>query len=213
MQRMRTLHLLATTSAVAVLGWTSAALAQGATTTATGEPTIEEIVVTASKRTESIQDAPVAVSAISGDRLSELGASEFEDYFRLVPGLQAVDRGPGQKRYILRGVNNEAGTRGGAPIVQQYLDELPLTLSAVDQPDIRLYDIERVEVLRGPQGTLYGSGSMGGTVKTITRKPDLNEFGGSVEGTVSSTRYGSENFLGNAVLNVPLVQDKLAARI
>lgn len=173
---------------------------------------LEEIVVTAQKRSEPLQRVAMAVSALKAEGLQELGASQFSDYARLVPGLVAVDRGVGQKKYILRGLNSENSPRL-SPIVQQYLDEFPLTLTAGQQSDIRLYDIERVEVLRGPQGTLYGSGSMGGTIRTITRKPDLDAFGGSVEATASSTTHGSENVMANAALNVPVIDGKLALRV
>jgi outer membrane receptor protein involved in Fe transport len=171
---------------------------------------LEEIVVTAQKRYETLQNVPLAVSALSDATLREIGATEFSDYARLVPGLTAIDLGVGQKKYILRGLNSESAPRLAA-IVQQYVDEFPLTLGTL-QSDIRLYDVERVEVLRGPQGTLYGSGSMGGTIRTITRKPNLEKFDGRVEVTGSETHNGGGNLLGNAVVNIPLVPGKLAVR-
>lgn len=194
---------------LSVLGAVTSLVSQAQTSE--GSVVLEEIIVTAEKRSESLQKAALAVSALKGEALHELGASQFSDYSRLVPGLAAVDRGVGQKKYILRGLNSENSPRL-APIVQQYLDEFPLTLTAGSQSDIRLYDVERVEVLRGPQGTLYGSGSMGGTIRTITRKPDLDEFSGALEATASSTEHGGENVLANGAVNIPLVEGKFAVR-
>lgn len=173
--------------------------------------TLEEIVVTAEKRAQSIQDAAVAVSAVTGEQLENLGATDFSDYYRLIPGLQAIDRGDGQKKYILRGLNSE-NAPNLAPIVQQYLDEFPLTLVSGAQSDLRLYDLERVEVLRGPQGTLYGSGSMGGTIKYVTAKPNLENISGQLEATGSGTEHGAGNGRGHAIVNVPIVPDELGMR-
>jgi outer membrane receptor protein involved in Fe transport len=177
-------------------------------------PALEEIIITARKRPERLQDAPVAVTALTGAELDALRLHDFADYYRLVPGLQDVDRGVGNKKFILRGINSENSIRLG-PIVQQYLDEFPLEpFQAGRQTDIRLYDVERVEVLRGPQGTLYGSGSMGGTIRTLSRKADPARAGTTAELTVSGTRKaGGANLLGNAVANLPLVRDQLALRL
>jgi iron complex outermembrane receptor protein len=174
-------------------------------------PMLEEIVVTAQKRSETLQEVPLAVSAVTGQQLDNLGATDFSDYYRQVPGLEAIDRGDGQKKYILRGLNSESAP-SLAPIVQQYLDEFPLTLVSGAQSDLRLYDLERVEVLRGPQGTLYGSGSMGGTIKNVTARPDLENIGGQVEVTASDTDHGSVNSKGHAVLNLPIVPGELGIR-
>jgi iron complex outermembrane recepter protein len=172
---------------------------------------LEEIVVTAEKTSQSVQDAPLAVTALTGGQLEKLGAADFSDYYRLVPGLQAIDRGDGQKKYILRGLNSESAPNL-APIVQLYLDEFPLTLVSGAQSDLRLYDLERVEVLRGPQGTLYGSGSMGGTIKYVTARPNLFKSSAELEATGSDTAHGSGNAQGHGVVNFPLVQGELGVR-
>jgi|SRR5581483_12412954 len=188
--------------------------ATAATTGGDASPPVrlEEIVVTAAKTSQSIQDVPLAVTAVTGERLEELGATDFSDYYRLVPGLQAVDRGDGQKKYILRGLNSESAPNL-APIVQQYLDEFPLTLVSGAQSDLRLYDLERVEVLRGPQGTLYGSGSMGGTIKYVTAKPNLRQTRGELEATGSDTEHGSGNARGHAIVDLPIIQGELGTRV
>src|SRR5487761_1588390 len=155
----------------------------------------------AADRTDTPTQTPpalqeVVVTAITNSQLGNLGATNFSDYYRLVPGLQAIDRGPGQKKYVLRGLNSESAPNL-APLVQQYLDDFPMTLVSGAQPDLRLYDLARVEVLRGPQGTLYGSGSMGGTIRYITNEPDLDSFGGEAVLTGSDTQGGSGNVLGH----------------
>ncbi len=170
--------------------------------------TDDVIVVTAQKREQSLQDTPLSVSAISGDDLERIGAVEFNDYFRTVPGVAVIDYGPGKKQYIVRGINSSRLIEGG--LVAQYVGEFPI--SAGTQSDVRLYDIERVEVLRGPQGTLYGRGSMGGTVKTVLREADSTKYEGFVEGRLSTTDKGGENYFINGGVNIPVIEDKLAIR-
>jgi iron complex outermembrane recepter protein len=175
---------------------------------------LAEIVVTAEKRVSTIQDTPISISAMSGDQLTAAGLTRIEDIVREIPGLSTRSAGPGFTEYEARGL---ASNGGAAPTVGFYLDEIPLSPPALSQSgkvviDPSLYDIERVEVLRGPQGTLYGSGSMGGTVKVITNQPKLGLFEGSVQGTGSYTDGGGGNYGGNLMLNIPL-GDKLALRL
>src|SRR5262249_11390076 len=132
---------------------------------------VKEVVVTANKRgAESLQKVPEAITAQTQETLQNEGAIEFADYARSVPSLSAVDGGPGQKTYIIRGVNS-VGT--GVATVGQYVDEMLIT-GDLNQPDLRLYDVQRVEVLRGPQGTLYGASSLSGTIRTVTNQPKLD---------------------------------------
>lgn len=172
----------------------------------------DEIVVTATKRETNLQNTPLAVSAIGGEELQARGIREFEQYYREVPGVALVDLGPGSKKYVIRGINTEL-LPNGEPQVQQYLDDVPLSADT-PQPDIRLYDLERVEILRGPQGTLYGSGSMGGTVRNISRKPNLDEVDGYVEATGSQTRHAGElNTAIQGAVSIPLVNGVFGLRI
>jgi iron complex outermembrane receptor protein len=186
-----------------------------ATSTSTSEDTgLEEITVTAERFNSTIQNTPISISAFSGDQLAAAGLTRIEDIAHEVPGLSMRSAGPGLTEYEARGL---ASNGGAAPTVGFYLDEIPLSPPAVSQSgkvviDPNLYDIERVEVLRGPQGTLYGSGSMGGTVKVITNQPKLGVFEGSVQGTGSYTDGGGGNYGANLMLNLPL-GDKLALRI
>ena len=176
---------------------------------AASEPTtegLEEITVTAEKVNSTIQNTPISISALSGDQLTAAGLNRLEDVAHEVPGLSMRSAGPGLTEYEARGL---ASNGGAAPTVGFYLDEIPLSPPALSQSgkvviDPNLYDLERVEVLRGPQGTLYGSGSMGGTIKIVTNQPKLGKFEGSVQGTASDTDGGGGNYGGNLMLNFPL---------
>jgi iron complex outermembrane recepter protein len=187
-------------------GFTAAAEATVAAAEAADTSGLEEVTVTAERYKSTIQDTPISISALTGDQLTAAGLTRIQDIAHEIPGLSTRSAGPGLTEYEARGL---ASNGGAAPTVGFYLDEIPLSPPAVSQSgkvviDPDLYDIERVEVLRGPQGTLYGSGSMGGTIKVITNQPKLGLFEGSVQGTVSDTDGGGGNYSGNLMLNVPL---------
>ena len=176
---------------------------------------LEEIVVTAEKRSSTVQDTPISMTALSGELMQQQGITHLSDVIQNVPGLSQRTAGPGQTELEMRGLSSSGGS---APTVGFYLNDYPLTPPAaalvgkvVIDPD--LFDLNRVEVLRGPQGTLYGSGSMGGTVKLVTNAPVMNEFSGATELIGSGTDGGGFNRGGNLMLNLPLIDDKLAARI
>src|ERR1700730_13046684 len=205
-------------SLLSLTGFAEFASAADAATDAASEPTdsggLVEIIVTAEKYVSTIQNTPISISAMSGDQLAAAGLTRIEDIARAVPGLSMRSAGPGLTEYDARGL---ASNGGAAPTVGFYLDEITLSPPALSQSgkvviDPNLYDIDRVEVLRGPQGTLYGSGSMGGTVKVVTVQPKLNHFEGSVQRAVSNTEGGAGNGSVNAMLNLPL-GDKFALRI
>ena len=175
---------------------------------------LAEVVITAEKVKSTIQDTPISLSAISGQHLTAAGLGSIEAIAREVPGLSMRSAGPGLTEYEARGL---ASNGGAAPTVGFYLDEIPLSPPALSQSgkvviDPNLYDIDRVEVLRGPQGTLYGSSSMGGTIKIVTNQPKLRLFEGSGQVTLSNTAGGGGNWSGNAMLNLP-IGDRLAIRI
>jgi iron complex outermembrane recepter protein len=162
---------------------------------------LEEIVVTAQKRTEILQEVPVAVTALTGQALQDMGAQAFMDYARFLPSLSMLSRGDGNSTLQVRGVSPPGfGTQATTAI---YFDEVPVG-SQFGQPDFPIVDIDRVELLRGPQGTLFGEGSIGGTLRILSNKPQLNEFTLSTSGEMSHTKGGSENYGGSAVVNVPL---------
>ncbi|MBL8648036.1 MAG: TonB-dependent receptor [Sphingosinicella sp.] len=173
----------------------------------------DEIIVTAGKRDISLQDLASSVSVISEANIVGAGISDITDFARTVPSLSFTDTGPGQVKPVLRGIA-ESGllTSNVQATVAQYIDEMIVSDSAGAQLNLKLFDVQRIEVLRGPQGTLYGGGSMGGAIRFITNQPQLDRFAATVEGTLSSTHKGAENFGINAMLNVPLIADKLAVR-
>jgi|SRR5580704_563245 iron complex outermembrane recepter protein len=176
---------------------------------------LEEIVVTAEKRSSTVQDTAISMTALSGDLMQQQGITDISGIIQAVPGISQRTAGSGQTELEMRGLSSSGGA---APTVGFYLDDYPLTPPAaalngkvVIDPD--LFDVNRVEVLRGPQGTLYGSGSMGGTVKVVTNEPKLNVFEGSVEGIGSGTTGGGFNRGGNLMLNLPLIDDVAAMRV
>ena len=193
------------------LALTATAALWAAGTTTEG---IAEVVVTATKQgATSIQDTPIAVQALTGAELASIGAVQISDYVALVPGLTYQDNGPGDKRYAIRGVSST-----GAGTVGVYLDEVVITGEnsqdgGGQQPDIMLFDMDRVEVLKGPQGTTFGSSSMTGTIRFITAKPSLTEFTGSMSAGALDTSGGGTGSQLNAMVNLPLVQDKFAIRL
>jgi len=182
-----------------------------ATTTDTGE-----IVVTAEKRNSTVQKTPISMTALSGADIAARGATDFDKLAQDVPGISERSSGPGQTEFELRGLSSGGGA---APTVGFYLDETPLTAASFTQNgkvviDPNLYDISRVEVLRGPQGTLYGSGSMGGTIKLITNSPNLSKFEMSADGMVSGTKGADNaNNAENLMVNLPIVPGQLALRL
>lgn len=175
---------------------------------------IEEVIVTATKRgDQNIQSIAGGINALSGDDLEDRGILDFEGFAGSIPGLQFQDLGPGDKEYIIRGVNGN-----GPAVVGAYFDEYVIT--ANDQQDgggknapIKLVDLERVEVLNGPQGTLYGANSMAGNIKFIPRKPQADEFDAYFDTDFSGTDGGGFNYTVSGAVNVPLVEDVLAVRI
>jgi iron complex outermembrane recepter protein len=174
---------------------------------------LEEVVVTATKRGETdVQKTAESVYAVSGADLSLKRETTFEAFAGSVPGLQFQNLGPGDSEYIIRGINGS-----GPSVVGAYLDEYVITAS--DQQDgggknapIQLVDVERIEVLNGPQGTLYGSNSMAGNIRFITNKPDASKFDANAEADWSTIADGGDGFGLSAMVNVPLSPDKLAIR-
>lgn len=176
--------------------------------------TIETIVVTAEKRSETVQDAPISITAYSGAQLIEEGITDVASVGQETPGVSERSSGPGQTEYEMRGIASSGGT---SSTVGFYLDETPLTAPADAQTgkvviDPSLYDLNRVEILRGPQGTLYGSGSMGGTIKLVTNQPDPKAFAASAEVIGSGTQGGGFNYGFNGMVNLP-ISDIAALRI
>ncbi|MEX1148022.1 MAG: TonB-dependent receptor [Sphingomonadales bacterium] len=199
---------------IAATGLALPAITQTAIAQQTADLAIEEIFVTASKRgAVSVQDIPYNISAVTGDTIQRAGITDLSDFARIVPGLSMIDNGPSNKQIVIRGLAASAGTEQ----VSIYFDEVPASGiggTNVQQTDLQLYDVDRIEVLRGPQGTLYGAGSQAGTIRYIMSKPDSTEFGASIDGSLGfRSRNGGENWSVNGMVNAPVVEDIFAIRV
>ena len=185
---------------------------------AADEPTsisndVEEIIVTASKRESKIEDLPMSVQAIAGSRLESANVNDFMDYAELIPSLSYIQYGPGRSAFYIRGTSdgNFGNLAGPNTTVAMYIDESPINTVGLN-PDLHIYDMERIEVLNGPQGTLYGSSAQGGTVRLITNKPQRDEFemGAELDISQGSDVDNSESI--EAFVNMP-ISENLAARV
>jgi outer membrane receptor protein involved in Fe transport len=176
---------------------------------------LDEVVVTAQKRVSTVQDTPISIAATSGEDLRARGITSFANLAQATPGVSLKSEGPSQTEIEMRGMTSSGGN---SATVGFYLDDIALTGPASAQNghvviDPSLYDLSRIEVLRGPQGTLFGSGSMGGTVRLITNQPDLTGFHASAQSILSGTEGGGLNHNDNFMVNLPLIDDKLALRL
>jgi iron complex outermembrane recepter protein len=203
----------------AAIGIAAASLAHAQQTeTAPEQPAVaqlEEIVVTAEKRESTVDKTPISITAVSGKDLQDRGITDFSTLAGETPGVSMKTNGPGQTEFEMRGMTSSGGN---SPTVGFYLDDVPLTAPAAAQNgkvviDPSLYDLNRVEVLRGPQGTLYGSSSMGGTIRLVSNQPNLTEYQGSAQVILSGTDGGGFNHGENAMVNLPLIDNVLAVRI
>ena len=178
---------------------------------------LQEVVVTAQRRAESVQTVPNTIQAITGEQLSALNISTIDDVLKFLPNVTFSANGPGNGNIYMRGLSaGFAGNQSSAsiapfPNVALYLDESSMTFPSRNV-DVYMADLQRIEVLEGPQGTLFGGGAQAGAVRYITNKPKLNVTEGNVEASYGTTAGGDNNSSGIAVLNLPLVQDTLAVR-
>jgi iron complex outermembrane receptor protein len=205
----------------AVLGTRmGAVVAADQPTPAEGGPTpsgIQEVVVTAQRRAENVQDVPIAIQAFNADTLQQLNVASFDDLLRYLPNVSAPSSGPGQDQVFMRGISagsvatQSGGSISGFPNVAIYLDEQSGQLPGRNL-DVYAADLERVEVLEGPQGTLFGAGAQAGVIRYITNKPRLNKTEASFTAGYGTTAGGDSNTDITAVLNLPLVADTLAVR-
>jgi len=174
---------------------------------------LDEVVVTAQKVSQSVVDVPLSISVLGSDDLEKTQSLNIQDYVKLVPGLQLTQATPGFGRLVLRGIN----TGGAAATVGVYVDETPFGSSsgiangAILAGDFDTFDVARIEVLRGPQGTVYGASSLGGVLKYVTHEPQFDSFEGRVRGSFESVEDGDMSWSGAAVANMPL-SDSVAIR-
>ena len=203
-------HALARTLALVVFTGLVFGVRFAAAETAPEERAIEEVVVTALKRETRLMETPLAVSAFDGEKLDDVGANSLGDFLQFAPGVTFDGQNSARQNVFIRGL---ASTFSNSPI-GFYYDEVPFsTLTLTVTPDVRSFDLERVEVLRGPQGTLYGASSLGGTIRILTNDPAHNEFGGKVDISYSGTDGGDNNHAVKAAVNIPLIDSRLSLRL
>lgn len=172
---------------------------------------IEEIIVTARKREENLQDVPQAITAFTADDIARYNAKTLEDYSRFVPSLTTVGTAPGQTKIVFRGVADSRAPFIADPTAAIYLDEQPLTTGS-QSPEVYPVDVERVEALQGPQATLYGASSQSGTLRILTNRPDASAFAANIGTSGHTISDGGQGYDVDATVNLPLVQDQLAIR-
>ena len=194
------------------------ALGHAATATDTSDSEgIQEITVTAQRRTENAQNVPITLQALTAETLQQLNVTTFDDFVKYTPNVTQASAGPGQSSIFMRGLSvgvtgqQGTGTTGPIPNVSVYLDEQSGALPGRNL-DVYAADIERIEVLEGPQGTLFGSGAQAGVLRYITNKPKLDVTEGNVNAGYSYTAGGDNNSNVDAMINLPLIADTLAVR-
>jgi iron complex outermembrane receptor protein len=195
-------------------GFANAAPAPDATADSEG---IQEITVTAQRRAENLQDVPITIQALTGDTLKELSVTTLDDFIKYLPNVTQASNGPGQSYIYMRGLSigsagsQATGTNGQIPNVAVYLDDQSASLPGRNL-DVYAADLERIEVLEGPQGTLFGSGAEAGVLRYITNKPKLDVTEGGVNAGYSYTAHGDPNSNVDAMINVPVIPGTLAVR-
>lgn len=178
---------------------------------------IRDIVVTATRREESLNKIPLAIQALSGESLADLNVTKFDKLIEYLPNVRAASRGPGASSIFIRGLSTDspglqiAGTAGAQPTVALYINDAPASLVGRNL-DLYTVDLQRVEVLAGPQGTLFGASAMGGAVRYITNKADASDFHSGINASYAFTKSGKESVAGDAFINLPIIKDKLALR-
>lgn len=203
MTQTRSVFSARTRQAILLCGVSFCALIQGAKA--------DEIIVTANKREQLLQDVAGAVTVIDQTTLQSPSVTNVADLSDRVPGLSVLKFTRNNNRISLRGLSPTDFRAASSALTGVYVDDMPISDSSI--PDLAFYDLARVEVLRGPQGTLYGESSMGGTIKYVTNAPVLGEFSGALDGAISMNKDGGENYEVNGLVNIPLAGDIAALRI
>ncbi len=203
----------------AILGSGAMGLAHAATAPSNdSSDQLQTITVTAQRRAQNMQDVPITIQAFTAKTLSQLHIETFDDYVKYLPNVTAPTNGPGQGNIFMRGLSvgaagsQSSGTIGGFPNVAIYLDDQSGQLPARNL-DVYAADLQRIEILEGPQGTLFGAGAEAGVVRYITNKPVLDKTEGNVSAGYGVTAHGDPNTNLTAVLNLPLINDKMAMRV
>src|ERR1700675_2816234 len=206
----------------AILGGSAMGLSPGAAHAATAADTsdsdaIQEITVTAQRRSESIQNVPITIQAVTGEQLKQLNVTTFDDLLKYTPNVTFSGNGPGTGNIFMRGLssggsgNQSQSTTAPFPNVALYLDDQSMQFPARNN-DVYMVDLERVEVLEGPQGKLLGGRAQDGAIRYISNKPKLNVTEGNANASWGTTAGGDDNSSANATINLPLIADHLALR-
>ena len=206
----------------AILGGTAAGFAHAApandnSAANASSDQLQTITVTAQRRVENVQDVPITIQALTNKTLTELNVTTFDDLIKYTPNVTSANLGPGQNSIFMRGLSvgvtgqQGTGTTGPIPNVAVYLDDQSTALPGRNL-DIYAADMQRIEVLEGPQGTLFGSGAEAGVIRYITNKPKLDVTEGDVNAGYSYTAHGDPNTNMDAMLNLPVIPGKFALR-
>jgi iron complex outermembrane receptor protein len=171
---------------------------------------LEEVTVTARKREENLQMIPQSIQAISAQTIEQAGLRGMDDYVRFIPSLNIVQANPGTAKVVFRGIADAQSTFIAEPSAAVYLDEQSLVVTG--QPNPRLVDIERIEALSGPQGTLFGASAQSGVLRIITNKPDPTAFDAYIDGDIGTTKHGDMSYDVSGMVNIPL-SDTWALRL
>lgn len=173
---------------------------------------LQEVVVSATKRSAVVDQLPYAISALGPEALRDDGATDIDDVASQLASFSTTNLGPGRDKILLRGLSDGVFTGRTQSTVGVYLDDVPITYNAPD-PDLHLGDLDKIEVLRGPQGTLYGGGTMSGIYRIVTSKPDVDQASGSARGGVAATDGGALSDQFEGMINAPLIKDQVAVRL
>jgi outer membrane receptor protein involved in Fe transport len=177
------------------------------------DSSLEEIIVTARKRTENLQDVPMSIDVYTSKDLKNLAISQFEDYATMTPSISFVSVGPGTQTFIMRGVSDGSNPNSSNTATTAFLvDDMSMNYYN-STPDLHLYDIQRIEVLNGPQGTTFGASAMSGALRFITNKPDAKAFGAGIDLDGGKIQNGTHNGTVEGFVNIPIVEDWTAVRL
>ena len=176
----------------------------GITLPGVAQAQIEEVVVTATRRAESVQEVPMSVSVLGETQLQDLNITDMEDYLMMLPNVSYVTLGPGSGNIYIRGISSGGeSTLGANPSVAVYLDEQPVTLVG-NYLNPHIYDVNRIEVLAGPQGTTFGANAQSGAMRIITNQPEIGETAGGLNLDVSQTKSGDPSYRAEGFINIPM---------
>ncbi|HEY0342070.1 MAG TPA: TonB-dependent receptor, partial [Steroidobacteraceae bacterium] len=174
---------------------------------------LDEVIVTARKRSENLQSVPESVNVLTEKDIKNLGITGFDDYAEKVPSISFISVGPGTQLFVMRGVSDGSNPNyANTSATGVFLDDVSLSFQGV-QPDLHLYDMAQIEVLNGPQGTTFGAGSMAGAVRYITNKPDVHSFSAGLDFNGGKIQGGQGNYTYEAFLNAPLIDGVLGLRV